>query len=291
MRRASSFSAGCLLCAGAFSGACRSSHPVPEQPTWADVEPIVRGACAQCHGSNAKVAGSYGGGTFRFDFYDMTDAVCGEAAEALRGNALGMTWATMMAADVTSPGSGWRSRMPPSPGDQLADWERETIVRWARKPLRGTPSPENHRPSIELVGATQTTDRSLKLTAVVSDPDGEPVVGVLKVGDTRLVMDRAGSFSATLDTSAWAIGTRPLSATLCDGWNNVTIALGSVTIAHAPVMDAEATATDGGLSDADAAVGADAAAADGADAPTSGPMDGAATDGPAPVASPPDQHE
>jgi hypothetical protein len=284
MRWSSPFAAGCLLCAGTFSGACHSSHAVPEQPTWADVEPIVRGACTQCHGSNAKVAGSFGGGTYRFDFYDMTDAVCGEAAEALRGNALGMAWAAMMAADVTPPGSGWRSRMPPSPGDQLTDWQRETVIRWARKPVRGTASPENHRPDIELVGLPPTADGSLKLTAIVSDGDGEPVVGVLKVGDTRLLMDRSGSFSATVDTSAWATGKRSLSATLCDGWSNVTVDLGSVTIAHAPVVDAAAsTTTEGGLSEAPTP--------DTGDADSSGPTDGAAPEGPSSDAPSTDQHE
>lgn len=279
--RGPGLAAGYLLSAATLSGACRSSHAVPEQPTWADVEPIVRGSCTHCHGSNAKAAGSFAGSTYRLDFYDMTDAVCGEAAEALRDSALAMTWAMKMASAVTPPGSGWRPRMPPAPGTELADWERETIVRWARKPLRGAPRPENRMPTVDLVGVPETADRSLTVTAVVSDPDGEPVVGVLRVGDTRLLMDRSGSFAATLDTSSWSIGTHALSATLCDGWNNVTVDLGSVTVAHAPVVvDAAVPTVDAGISDA--------GAADASDGALSGQMDGPASANDAPS---PDQHE
>ena len=35
--------------------ACASPPTAPERPTWADVEPIVRGECVSCHG--AKVSG------------------------------------------------------------------------------------------------------------------------------------------------------------------------------------------------------------------------------------------
>ena len=59
------------------------------------------------------------------------------------------------------------------------------------------------------------------------------MVGVLHFGEATLTMDRAGSFEATVDTSAWSNGLHPISATLCDGWDNVHYDLGNVLVAHA----------------------------------------------------------
>lgn len=216
------------------AGACGDGHQVPERPTWANVEPIVRGACTQCHGATAAVNGSSAALTLRFDFYDMTPATCGDAASVLQGQTLGRGWAQLIKAAVTPPGSGWRPRMPPAPAPELYDWQRETIIRWASQadPPRGEPSRENRRPDIQLEAASAQADTKLSFTAVVTDADAEPVVGVLKVGETTLQMDRAGAFATTLDTSSWPAGIAPISATLCDGWDSVTYALGGVDVRH-----------------------------------------------------------
>ncbi len=58
------------------------------------------------------------------------------------------------------------------------------------------------------------------------------MVGVLKIGDLILPMDRPGSFAGDIDTSSWPNGTRPISAVLCDGWSNFTYELGNVEIKH-----------------------------------------------------------
>jgi len=233
---------GAALAAGALAVASCGEHAVSQNPTWADVEPILRGTCTQCHGADANRAGM----TYRFDFYDMTPEVCGEAAAALNGQLLAHGLASQIGQDVTPPGSGWRPKMPPAPTHPLADWERETIQRWAMMPERGEPKGTNRRPVIQLEATSGVVDRSLPFSATVSDPDGESVVGVLKIGDQTLVMDRPGLFSATLDTSTWAEGVQPISATLCDGWNSITYALGNVQISHTPPAMPAGTGAAGG---------------------------------------------
>ena len=249
-----------VLAAGALSIACNESPQVPDQPTWANVEPIVRGSCTGCHGSNAATAGL----SYRLDFFDMTDAVCGKAAAALRGAPLASAWAALMARDVTSPGSGWRSRMPPAPSDPLTDWERETIVRWAKAPVRGVPVRDNHRPDIQLDAASATADKSMTFNAVVSDADGESVVGVLTFGKVELLMDRSGSFRQTVDTSGWTNGSYPINATLCDGWDSVTYDLGNVLVAHAASMPSAPPSPPSNLDATSGTGGQDGAVADGA---------------------------
>lgn len=218
------------LAAGGLAVASCGDHAVSQNPTWADVEPILRGTCTQCHGADANLAGM----TYRFDFYDVTPDVCGDAAIALNGQLLAHGLATQIAEDITPPGSGWRPKMPPAPSHPLPDWERETVQRWAMAPVRGTPKGTNRQPVIQLDATSGVVDKTLPFSAIVSDPDGESVVGVLKIGDQTLVMDRPGMFSTTLDTSQWAEGIQPVSATLCDGWNNITYQLGNVEISHAP---------------------------------------------------------
>ncbi len=259
MRRAVTSGLWVIACTAVVG--CGTKHVVPEQPTWADVEPILRGSCTQCHGAAAAIAGS----SYRFDFYDMTSAVCGDAAGPLAGQTLARGWATLIGSDVTPPGSGWRARMPPAPADPLTDWERLTIQRWAQNPLRGEPPRDDRRPDIQLSAASGTADQSLAFSAVVTDPDGESVVGVLNVGQVSLMMGRAGSFGTTLNTASWPKGLYPITATLCDGWDNVTYDLGNVLVDHAPA--ASDAGTDGPPGDASADMNAtDAAAKDAADA-------------------------
>src|SRR5205814_9168460 len=112
---------------------------VPAAPTWVDVEPILRGNCTSCHGANPSA-----GGDVRFDFFELTEEVCGEAAHALDASQMAHGYAPLIEAAVT-PGAGGRARMPPTPAPALADWERETLVRWARDPALGEP-PDNRAP-------------------------------------------------------------------------------------------------------------------------------------------------
>lgn len=213
--------------------ACDGAPTVPEEPTWADVEPILRAQCNHCHGASARKTGSAGALVYRFDFYDMTDAVCGEAAQALDGGpTMARGWAPLIRSSVSAKNGG-RSRMPPAPANPLADWERKTLVRWADQPFpsRGGPRANNRRPQIR-ISAPKVANTRLAFAAVVDDADGESVVGVLKVANTVLKMDRAGSFSTTLETGGWAPGRYPITAVLCDGWGSSTYRLGAVEVLH-----------------------------------------------------------
>jgi hypothetical protein len=219
-----------MLLALALPGAAACSQPptVPLHPTWADVSPIVQGECASCHGPTALTTG----GGYRLDFYDMTPAVCGDAAQGI-GNApiLAGLVAPLMKLDLASPGGGVRARMPPAPAPGLFDWERNTIDRWADEPSKGAPPVTNRVPTIDVhrLPASVTNDH-LSFTAVVADPDGDPVVGVLEIAGAVYGMNRPGAFDVELDASSWVAGTQRLAAVLCDGWTNVRYDLGPIQI-------------------------------------------------------------
>jgi hypothetical protein len=215
-----------------LSPGCGGPPRVPEHPTWADVEPIVRAECTHCHGPTARETGSSGALVYRFDFYDMTPSTCGDAAAALAPQGMALGWALLIRSAVEPPASGGRARMPPAPAPSLATWERETLLRWAADPRRGVPQPGNARPDIQLDAPSGIADTGLSFSAAIEDPDGEPVVGVLNIGDVALLMDRPGVFAADLDTRTWPAGRYPISASLCDGWDVVSYQLGNVQIMH-----------------------------------------------------------
>jgi hypothetical protein len=222
-----------LLGAGAVAvmagGACTAPPSAPEHPTWVDVAPILRGECNECHGSTAPTTGAL----YRFDFYEMNAATCGEAARALpAGTALlAGAAAPLIKTDITPMVDG-HPRMPPLPAAPLLDWERDTLTRWGAQPAKGSPPPDNHAPTIELGQLPFTVDQQLAFTAVVSDPDGESVIGTIEIGGYAFLMNRSGSFAVSFDSSQWPPGSQRLTAYLCDGWTNVSYDLGPVQITH-----------------------------------------------------------
>jgi hypothetical protein len=221
------------LFSAALTGGCAPAPAAPEHPTWVDVEPIIRGQCTHCHGPTAAVTGSTDSAVYRLDFYEMTEAVCGPAAQAVTTTNLARAWAPLIKNDVTPPPACTRARMPPAPALGLEDWERLTLQRWSDQPDKGAPHRDNRRPDIHLSASSAVVDKALKFVAVIDDPDGEPAVGVLNIGDMIFKMDHPGAFSATVDTSAWPNGTRPISAVVCDGWDFITYSgLGNVEIKH-----------------------------------------------------------
>ncbi|MES1165010.1 MAG: hypothetical protein ABUR63_04590 [Verrucomicrobiota bacterium] len=202
---------------------------VPQNPTWMDVEPILKGECLHCHGSSAKTMGS----GYRFDFYEMTSEVCGAAADALGADTpMAKSLAGLIATAIVSPDGIERPRMPPLPAEYLHDWEWQTILRWVDRPQRGIPRTGNNPPRILVDGIPAKADKTLDVTVVVEDPDGDPVVGVLKIGSETYKMDRSGSFSTRTTTAAWEPGDHGISASLCDGSASVSFALGTVAVAH-----------------------------------------------------------
>jgi hypothetical protein len=223
------------------SSACAGPPEVADHPTWADVEPILRGQCNHCHGSSAAVTGSTaslpggaGSTVYRFDFFDINDGACGEATAAI-GPASASAAAPLMRESVASI-NGNRPRMPPAPAPLLEQWERETIDRWTRtSPIaKGSLPWTNRMPRLQIYEFPQTADQQIRFTAIASDPDGDPVVGIIKAPDGSVVnLDRSGAFSVSIDSSAWPAGKASLTAVLCDGWGHTDFNVGEIEVAHA----------------------------------------------------------
>jgi hypothetical protein len=214
--------------------ACQAPPEAPEHPTWADVAPILQGQCNHCHGSTARTTGALGPAVYRFDFFDVNDVVCGQAASAMDVPALAFASAKQIKTDVTPPTIG-RPRMPPAPATPLAKWEQETLSRWADQPVKGPPPLGNRRPRIEINQLSSTaTSASLSFIATVNDPDADSVIGIVQIGDRVFKMDHAGSFAVKLDLTGMPAGQQRLNAVLCDGWGNTDYDLGPIQIKSAP---------------------------------------------------------
>ena len=209
------------------AAACGPDDP-PENPTWADAQPILGAECSGCHGATANQTGS----GYRFDFYDMTDDPCGEAAAVLTGAVLGHEQANNIALAITTTDPDVRPSMPPLPAPYLTDNEWMTILRWTANPIKGDKPASNRPPHITVEGTPNHADRSLDVNVVITDPEGDPVVGLVKVGEQVAKLDHAGAFSAQFDTSSWPAGAVNMSAVLCDGWSKVSVDLLEITIRH-----------------------------------------------------------
>ncbi len=212
---------------------CTEAESVPERPTWADIEPILNRNCNHCHGSTAATTGSRGSAVYRFDFFDLEDGSCGDAAAAISLPAMALGSAGRMKDSVATV-NGVRPRMPPAPAPAMADWERDTLDKWSRaaSPPKGSAPRYNRAPSLQLFRFPGKADRNISFSAILSDPDGDAVIGVIRAEDTTVKMDRAGSFAVSIDTTGWPLGRRRLRATLCDGWVNHSFDLGEVEISH-----------------------------------------------------------
>ncbi len=211
-----------------LAGGCSGAPSVPEHPTWADVQPILKGECTQCHGATASVTG-FG---YRLDFYDVTKDVCGDAALALPNGILAGAAAPSIITDVTPSTDDDRARMPPAPAPVLHGWERETLLRWAAQPVKGPPPADNHLPTIQVTGLPMVVNDNLSFSAFVDDADGDEAIGVLEIAGAVFAMPSSGSFNVQIPASAWPAGTQRLSAVLCDGWTSATYDLGPIDVKH-----------------------------------------------------------
>jgi len=237
MKRADGFrwrAAGALALAGAAAGwvpaGCTPAPAIPEHPTWADVEPILRAECSGCHGGSAAETGSAQGVTYRLDFYDVSREICGDAAAALDGARFAAASSPQIASDITSLDAAIRPRMPPVPAPWLADWEWKTLWLWSRDPLRGPAPAGNRLPIVRITSPSRVVKRAFTLSAVLEDPDGESAIGVLTIGDVTLRMDRPGAFSIAIDGGQWGLGRVTVQAVVCDGWGHAAYDLGYFVI-------------------------------------------------------------
>jgi hypothetical protein len=222
---------------------CGAPGSVPADPTWADVAPILRGECGNCHGWTAaqRPADAAGvrpqdtGGGFRFDFFDVTADVCGDAALALDSTVTlaGSPLATLQIQTDVVPQNGARwPRMPPQPSSGLPSWELQTIERWAADPVKGPPPAGNHLPTVAVSQLPATANSQLAFTAIIDDPDGDPLLGVIELGDVAFLMNRQGAFAVGFDVSDFPAGTVHPIAVVCDGWARSTTDLGPLEIKH-----------------------------------------------------------
>ena len=205
--------------------------------------PVLRGSCGGCHGWTASdrppsadgVHPVNTGASLRLDFYDVTPEVCGDAALAVdaTGSFAGAPGAAIqMKADV-SPQNGARwPRMPPQPSSGLAGWEIETIERWAASPTKGPPPAGNRAPTVSVSQLSSAANQSLAFTAILQDPDGDSVMGVVEVAGLAFLMNRPGAFAVQFDASSWPSGLVHPVAVVCDGWTQATYDLGPIQIQH-----------------------------------------------------------
>ena len=210
--------------------ACQPAREAPEHPTWADVEPILRGECTGCHGGNAAQAGATRDLSYRLDFFDMTRDICGDATIPTDNVRFAAAAAGQIAADITSDSSDVRPRMPPEPAPWLADWEWQTLLRWTRDPVKGDRPTGNHAPLIRITSPFRVVKKLFTLSARLEDADGESAVGVLRIGDVTLRMDRPGEYSIQIDASQWGLGRFEVEAEACDGWGRSVYDLGYFVI-------------------------------------------------------------
>ncbi len=198
---------------------CGGDRSVPAEPTWfEDVEPILRGNCLHCHGSEAeKITG------IRFDVYDTADPsyagldVAAFQVIGARTEAENMSFSARLS-HPEAPGA-----MPPLPAPRLSQRDVDVIVLWETNPIRGTRT-GNHVPTATLI-ASSSHDDKIDVSVLVADGDRDQVLGQLTYGMAVLPLPRTGAHHLTFD----AAGAQDLSATLSDGQDAVTVPLGTVS--------------------------------------------------------------
>lgn len=225
---------GGLLLAGLGLGACGSPPTAPRNPTWeADVYPILQGQCLHCHANSFLEAG----GGYRFEFFDGEK--CGDDLKASASSAWGLGGVILKA--VKPQTGGARAFMPPVPASTLEDWQVETLERWVKRledavgeedpgvsaerieALRGERK-NNRNPRIRITSKLpEKVGNSLRVSFVVEDSDGDPVIGQLRLGEAKADITGAGAGTVSLENITGNAGDElTFTAELCDGWARVT---------------------------------------------------------------------
>ena len=187
---------------------CGSPPPeVPAHPTWGDVEPILRKECTSCHGGTAPRTGSALGVTYRFDFFDLTAASCGDAATAVSGpdSPRRRRLRSHSTLRPTAPQFVPRCRPPGSLAGGLGVANAVALVPRPAEGNAAAREPPANPPGHILRANGQEPVHAL---GRLEDPDDDSVVGVLTIGDVTLRMDRPGPFSILIDGSQWPAGPR-----------------------------------------------------------------------------------
>jgi hypothetical protein len=161
-----------LLALVLLSAACAAETP-PLVPSWdLDVYPILRGSCSHCHGVAAATPGS--NPATRYD-------VCNAAAFAAPGVELAVSPGANAAIAAFVRDSIGPSRMPPPPAAPLSDYEATILERWAKR-VSCDKQVQNRKPIVRIIQALARNQNRATVTIEVSDPDGDQVLGKVKLG-------------------------------------------------------------------------------------------------------------
>ncbi|MCG5054831.1 MAG: hypothetical protein KA712_17850 [Myxococcales bacterium] len=120
--------------------------------------------------------------------------------------------------------------MPPIPASLLEDWQVETIQRWSKRIADGNVEEargerkNNRNPRIRITSKLPArVGNSLRVSFVVEDSDGDPVIGHLKLGEAKADITGAGAGTVSLENITGNAGDElTFTAELCDGWARVT---------------------------------------------------------------------
>lgn len=208
----------------------------PETPSFQeDVLPIFAANCVRCHGVPA-----LGGAPmeFRLDSFSntvMTDGVpgsvpCGGGDDNPQA-AVVICGASQSTSQIGSNLLNKKRPMPPR--FPLEDYQTETLARWVKTGDRGSPRAGNHVPTL-VVESISRLGPAVTMQLRVGDEDHDLVVGTVSVsveGRDRFVGSvRSGTIDVTWDSAGVAPGSYPLSATLDDGADLHSLALGILDV-------------------------------------------------------------
>jgi hypothetical protein len=197
---------------------CGGEDPIPAQPTWVDVEPILRANCFHCHGAvQQRLAPT----AFRWDTFAKAEAMkalqlddLGDKDNPILDAPVGI--ATFLSPDTMEPGKPKVTNffgaafMPPPPGDPLSERDLAVLRAWAPRYPKGTRA-SNQKPT-----AAWLTRPTL---FEVSDGDHEPVLGKLTCGTIVTPLPRGGGWNLPAGSRL------PCTVALYDGWDTVTTTL------------------------------------------------------------------
>jgi hypothetical protein len=211
-----------ILVVALVVGACGVERPAPEEPTWVDdVQPILQANCFHCHGASFDSKE----GRYRWDVYDLSDARYQQVGfmvveETTPDSVSTIPVRTFLGAsdaghyriilDFVSADANEDIRMPPPPASRLSARDVAVLRNWsteAQKFQSGNHQP-NHPPEI----AWLEPGRSV----VVSDADGDQVLGRLECGGQPVLLPRSGGHELPPGVVA------PCTGALFDGWDAIT---------------------------------------------------------------------
>jgi hypothetical protein len=207
----------------------------PFEPTWADVRPILQGACFHCHGAPG-VSGRIPG-AFRWDVYDVDLPIFAAIAaiappfktavnfregelyypmvshwtEIPQGpNVPEEDKVTTLERYIRGQPRAGIVRMPPPPATPMSGWDLEVIRRWVargaphRNPPLEEPPPNNSAPTAAWLEPGKRFQ--------VSDPDSDQVLGRITCAGVEGVVNRTGAHPLP------ANGAPPCTLKLSDGY-------------------------------------------------------------------------